>query len=228
METRETFLKACNEICGNIGSFEAFRKGQVLRRQSSDSDLYREISFQSSSLNSASSIVIIPHIAVFSKKLKKYLLKEFPGIGSSGVIYANHIGYISPLQSFKEWHLAGASYSISVEQISKLIKTHVFPVFDIFDSTERAVDFLKSNGTSFNQWTIKSLMPLDFMLYSGQKSDAEAFFANYINSSKRRNKLCQFYLSLKECDAIDPNYSEFEEAGYIKRAFMKNINLSLP
>lgn len=225
MDTRTVFLNACNEIATQLDGFKILEKGQRLKKTSLDKDLYFEIYFQSSFRNDSSSIQILPHLNIYSKSLKKWQIKHTKNEYSQGFIFGNQIGYLTPFNNWKEWNLAGLSYEKSIIEITESIQKHLFPIFKIFHSKETAIDFLKKNGTKFNQWSEDSISPLDFLLCFSEKETAEIFLNNFVNGCAYKGNILKLYEKLKTENEIDLNYSEFHGADKIKLAFVKGLKI---
>lgn len=225
MDTRTVFLNACNEIANTLEGFKILEKGQRLKKSSLDKDLYFEIYFQSSFRNDSSSIQILPHINIYSKILKKWQIEQTKNEYSQGLIFGNQIGYLTPFNNWKEWNLAGLSYEKSINEITENIQHYLFPIFEIFNSKETAIDFLKKNGTKFNQWSEDSISPLDFLLCFSEKETAEIFLNNFVNSCPYKANIFKLYEKLKTQDEIDLNYSEFHGADKITLAFVNGLKI---
>lgn len=225
MEIRTLFLNACCTIAHQLDDFKILEKGQRLRKTSTDKDIYTEIYFQSSFRNDISSIQILPHISIYSKILKKWQIEQTKNKYSQGLIFGNQIGYLLPFKNWKEWNLAGLSYEKSVSDIIESINHYIIPIFDIFNSKEYAITFLKNNGTKFNQWAEDSVSPLDFLLCFSEKDTAEIFLNNFISRCPYKGNILKLYEELEAEDEIDLNYSEFHEADKIKLAYVNGLSI---
>jgi hypothetical protein len=223
MEPRTIFLNACNAIAEKLDGFEIYQKGQRLKKTSSDKDIFFEISFDSSFMNNSSHVMIIPHMAVYSKKLKKWQIENLKNEFSSGIIYAEHLGYITPYNTWKRWNLAGLNFEKSVDEITNNIQKYVLPIFELFNSKENAIEFLKDSGTRFNKYSEDTLGPLDFLLCFSNKETSEIFFNNFIKNSDNSSKIVSFYNKLKTEKEIDINHSEFVGANKIKFAYVHHL-----
>lgn len=75
---RTTFLEACSQIATLLKDkkFKVLQKGQTLKKVSVNKDLIYEIYFQSSYRNSDCDIRVLPHINIYSKKLKDWQIKQ--------------------------------------------------------------------------------------------------------------------------------------------------------
>jgi len=121
--------------------------------------------------------------------------------------------------------LAGLSHEKSINEIVKNIQKFVLPIFEIFDSKETVIEFLKSKGTKFNPYCENSLFPLDFLLCHSNHETSELFFSNYIKKSDYKEKLISFFEKLKNEKEIDLNHSEFVDAAKIKLAFINKLSV---
>jgi len=225
MDTRTIFLNACNEIATQLDGFKTLEKGQRLKKVSLDKDIYLEIYFQSSFRNDSSSIKLLPHISIYSKILKKWQIEQTKNEYSQGLIFGNQIGYLTPYNNWKEWNLAGLSYEKSIIEITENIEKYILPIFEIFNSKKIAIEFLKNNGTKFNQWSEDSISPLDFFLCFSEKDTTEFFLNNFVNSCPYRGKILKLYEKLETENKIDLNYSEFHGANTIKLAYMNGLKI---
>lgn len=225
MDTRVVFLNACNEIATQLEGFKTLEKGQKLKKISMDKDIYFEIYFQSSFRNDSSSIQILPHINIYSKILKKWQTEQRKNEYSQGLIYGNQLGYLTPYNQWKEWNLAGLSYENSITEIIESIQQYILPIFEIFSSKKIAIDFLKNNGTKFNQWTENSITPLEFLLCFSEKETAEIFLNNFVHYCTYKGNILKLYEKLKSENDIDLNYSEFHGADTIKLAYIKGLKI---
>jgi len=225
MDSKTIFLEACKAIAAELDGFKIYEKGQRLKKTASDKDIFFEISFQTDIGNHSSHIMINPSIAIYSKSLKKWQIEHLENDFSKGLIYASHLGYITPYKTWKKWNLAGLSYEKSVGEIVKSIQKYVLPIFEIFDSQATGIEFLKNKGTKFNPYTEDSLAPIDFLLCHSDKQTAEIFFNHYIENCSYKGKIISFFDKLKTEKEIDFNYSEFVNAGQIKLAFAQGLSI---
>jgi hypothetical protein len=224
MEIRTIFLNACNEICNKLEGFKAFQKGQKLKKYSSDKDILFEIFFQSSFRNDNSQIQILPFISINSVELKKWNINQTKNKNSNGIIYNNQLGYITPYNTWKDWNLA-FQYEKSIKEITDNIIQFVFPIFEIFNSKENAIEFLKNHGSKFNTYTKNSLEPINFLICFAKKDIAETYFNNYINECSYKGKILKLYDKLKNQEIIDLNYSEFVYANKVKIAYVNGLKI---
>jgi hypothetical protein len=226
METKEIFLNACNEICNKLDSFKLLQKGQTLKKVAQEKDIFFEIYFQSSYRNDKSYIQVLPHINIYSKQLKKWTIEQTQNKYSNGLIFGGQIGHLTPYKQWKEWNVAGMNYQKSVVEISDNIQKYIYPIFDIFEQKENAIDFLTINGTKFNLWTENVLTPLNFMLCFADKQKSETFFNNFIDKCTYKEKIISFYQNLPKETKIDLNYSEFVFADRVKLAFINGLKIN--
>jgi len=226
MDSKTVFLNSCNAIASQLPDFTIYQKGKRLKKVSSDKDIFFEITFENSFMNHSSHTMINPSIAIYSKSLKKWQIEHIKNEFCSGLIYGNHIGYITPLNTWKKWNLAGLSFEKSVKEIVNNIQKYVLPIFEIFNSKENAIEFLKNKGTKFNPYCEDSLSPISFLLCHSNKETAEIFFNNFIKNSGHKGKIISFYEKLKTEKEIDLNHSEFLDAGHIKLAFVNDISIT--
>lgn len=219
MKPRDIFIKACNEIAApfiQIG-FKPSKGGQCLKKVSKDKDLTFEISFHSSVYNSSCSVAIYPLISITSKILKKWQQDH----GNSDLVYQNHIGYISPINAHKSWNLAGFSYEVSVKNITELLDKYALPIFELFDDSVAAVNFITQHGCCFNQYTEDSILALPYILVYGNKEQAENYFNHYLHSCKCRNKFIKAYSALENQEEIDCGI----DTRFVKLAYNQGLKI---
>ena len=205
MKPRDIFIKACNEIAVTFleKGFKSSKNGQCLKRISRDKDLTFEIWFRSSVYNTSCSVTIYPLITITSKSLKKWVQEESINVNNDGLVYHSHIGYLSPINEYKSWNLAGLSYTISVKTIIDLLEKYACPIFDMFENRQTAIDFITQHGCCFNQYIKDSLRALPYMLRYGEKEQAENYFNHYIHLNKCRNRFLKAYSQLEKNEVID-------------------------
>jgi hypothetical protein len=232
METKKSirtiFLDACSEIANILEdkNFKVLQKGQTLKKVSDNKDLYYEIYFQSSERNSNWDIRVLPHINIYSKKLKDWQIKQTGNQYCKGTVYSNTLGYISPC-GYRNWNVAGMSSVIEINHIAELINKHALPIFNLFDDIQNAINFLKVNGTQFNKNAEKSIMPLDFLIYYAEKVESEQFFNDFIKSCSYKGKIISLYKELETSNNINLNYSEFYGADKVKLAFINKLKINI-
>lgn len=95
--------------------FKPSKNGQCLKKISKDKNLTFEIWFRSSVYNSSCSVAIYPLITITCKNLKKWVQEENLNVNDDGLVYHNHIGYLSPINQYQSWDLAGLSYAPSIK-----------------------------------------------------------------------------------------------------------------
>lgn len=225
MDTKTIFLDACNAIATQLDGFEIYKKGQRLKKNSLDKDIFFEITFETSYMNASSHVMITPNIAIYSKTLKKWQKEKLKNEFCSGLIYGSHLGYITPHQTWKKWNVVGLNFEKSVNEIANNIQKYVLPILELFNSKESAIEFLKKNGTKFNKYAEDSLSPIDFLLCCSDKETAELFFNNFIKNCDYKGKILTFYEKLKTEKEIDLNHSEFYSATHVKLAYVNNLSI---
>ena len=125
MKPRELCEKAWQEIAGNFPDFKIISKGQRLKKTSKNKDLTYEIY--------ESSVEFMPHIAIYSKEMKKANI-------NNGFVYGGELGRLLGRTPCKWWQLAGGSYKYTVEEISTLIRDNIIPIFDKFEASEKNIE----------------------------------------------------------------------------------------
>ena len=226
MKPNEIFLNGCLEIANDLVEFDfrTQKNGQLLKK-SFNKDVSFEIHFQSSHNNNLSSILIWPHFSVSSNELKKWMILQTKNTKSAGIIYSNSIGYVSPYNCLKKWNLAGETFNKNIQEIIKDIKLYIIPIMNIFQNNIKLIEYLKINGTQFNKWTEKSLMPICYLIYLNEKDVAEILLKNYIESCNWGNKIKSFYKKLETEKDIDVIPNEFIDADILKIAYKNGIKV---
>lgn len=226
-EIRNIFIESCNKIADLLQDkhFNAIQKGQILKKKSKNKDIVYEIVFQSSFRNTNSHISILPHINVYSKQLKEWIIEQTNNSYSSGIVVAEHLGNITPYKTLKSWNLAGFSREKYIEEIAELLNNYALPIFDLFEEKTSVINFLAVNGQQFNKYVDDSLRPLGFMIRFAPKEKAEQFFNHFINHCKFKRKIIELYKSLENSENIDFNYSEFMYASDIKLAYINKLKI---
>ena len=133
MKPRELCEKAWQEIAGNFPDFKIISKGQRLKKTSKNKDLTYEIYFQANRNNDESSVEFMPHIAIYSKEMKKANI-------NNGFVYGGELGRLLGRTPCKWWQLAGASYKYTVGEISMLIRDNIIPIFDKFEASGKNIE----------------------------------------------------------------------------------------
>ena len=205
MKPREIFYKACNEIAISFieKGFKPTKNGQCLKKISKDMDLTFEVYFKSSTYNYSCSIIIYPLISIYSKSLKKWIQEQTENINEAGLIYHNHIGYISPIKEYKQWELAGLSFDMSVKSIINLLEQYAIPIFDLFEDKTAAISFMEQYGCCFNKYTQNTLSALPYVLLHSDKEKAENYFNFYLQSCKCRNRFMTAFNQLDNKQNIE-------------------------
>ena len=133
MKPRELCEKAWREIAGNFHDFKIISKGQRLKKTSQNKELIYAIYFQANRNNDESSVEFMPHIAIYSKEMKKANI-------NNGFVYGGELGRLLGRTPCKWWQLAGGSYKYTVEEISTLIRDNIIPIFDKFEASEKNIE----------------------------------------------------------------------------------------
>ena len=213
MKPRELCEKAWQEIAGNFPDFKIIGKGQTLKKTSKNKDLTYEIYFQANRNNYECSVEFIPHIAIYSKGMKKANI-------NNGFVYGGELGTLLGRTPFKWWQLAGASYKYTVEEISGLIRDYIIPIFDDFEDTETNIENIL-NG----KMAVHNL--LYYIYYFGGKDKAEKYLNKILKEDKFKNKYISFYNKLKEMTKEEGSQisNEFNGAGLIKFAYLNGLEI---
>ena len=162
MKPRELCEKAWQEIASKFPDFKVVSKGQKLKKLSQNKDLTFEIYFQANRNNYACSVEFVPHVFIYSKDMKKANYHN-------GFVYGGELGSLLNRKAWHWWQLAGASYQYTVDEVSKLLKEHIIPVFDDFEDTE-------SNIEKFIDGDIIDHNLLYYIYHFGGKDKAQQYF----------------------------------------------------
>ena len=106
---------------------------------------------------------------------------------------------------------------------------YIFPIFDLFEQTTQAIDFLVNNGTKYHSFIKKeSLMPFHFIFDYGGKEKAEIFLNNFIKSCPYKGKFYHSYKVLKSLpkENIDMKISGFIGEDILKFAVLNDVCLN--
>ena len=136
----------------------------------------------------------------------------------NGFVYGEDLGL---LLNKKEWHwyqLAGASYQYTVDEVSKLCKKYVMPLFEGFEDTERNIEKLIEGD-------INNHNLLYYIYHYGGKDKAQQYFNKIIKNSELRSMYIDFYNQLKEIpkENISLGVSEFYGSTMIEFAYINGI-----
>ncbi len=107
-----------------------------------------------------------------------------------------------------------------MEEVSKLIKIHIIPIFDYFENTQANTDrILEGSCTSASL--------LYYMYYFAGKNKAQQYFNKILKENKMKSRYIGFYESLKSIptENISLSYSEFSGAIMIKFAYLNGIEI---
>ena len=133
MQPRKLCEKAWLEIASNFPDFKVLGRGQVLKQTADQEAMNLEISFQASRYNYENSVEFIPHVRIYSKTIKKAIIND-------GLIYGGDLGTLTKRKPCERWQLAGESYRNTVTEVSRLIESHIIPLFLDFEDTEANID----------------------------------------------------------------------------------------
>jgi hypothetical protein len=232
MKQKEVFLDGCHEISKAFEEhgFKPIQKGQKLRKIADDKDMFYEIYFSSSvERNNSDYVKIEPNLWIFSKKLKIWIIEQTKNEHNNGIICTEKIRTPEAPKRIKEWNLAGEGFDNAVNEIVNAIEEYFVPIIEIFKDKITAIEYLKKNGTKFNEWAERTLLPMAFMIHFGGKEAAEIFLKDYIENknSNVKEKITNLYseLSKMKRNDIKINFSEFVGAGDIKLAFVNGIKI---
>jgi hypothetical protein len=167
-----------------------------------------------------------PDIRIFSKELKQLITKNKNGgwLGdlSSGLIYWNDIRNISPYKKH-EWIVDKINIENTINEVIDCIKNYVLPVFNIFNNKEGVIEYLKAEGTKFNNFSERELMPLSFLLNCSNKENAEIFFNDYINECKDKENIIKIYENYNKCGYLEEHLRYDDE--YIRLAYNNELKI---
>ena len=213
MKPRELCEKAWQEIASSFPDFKMVSKGQKLKKISKNKDITYEIYFQANRNNYECSVEFIPHIAIYSKDMKKSNI-------NNGFVYGGELGTLLGRAPWKWWQLAGASYRYTVEEISGLIRDNIIPIFDDFEDTENNIENILNGKKAVHNL-------LYYIYHFGGKDKAEKYFNKILGEDKLKNKYISFYNTLKEMskEEISLERSEFNGAGLIKFAYLNGLEI---
>ena len=213
MKPRELCEKAWQEIASSFPDFKIISKGQGLKKLSKNKDLTYEICFQANRYNNEYSVEFIPHIAIYSKDMKKSKI-------NNGFVYGGEMGTLTGRTPCKWWQLAGESYKYTVEEISGLIRDYIIPIFDDFEDAETNIEKILNGKVNVHNL-------LYYIYYFGGKDKAEKYFNKILKEDKLKNKYISFYNQLKGIpkEEVSMERSEFNGADLIKFAYLNGFEI---
>jgi len=213
MKPRELCEKAWQEIASSLPDFKIIGKGQELKKLSKNKDLTYEICFQANRYNNECSVEFIPHIAIYSKDMKKSKI-------NNGFVYGGEMGTLTGRTPCKWWQLAGESYKYTVEEISGLIRDYIIPIFDDFEDAETNIEKILSGKVNVHNL-------LYYVYHFGGKDKAKKYFNKIIKEDKLKNKYISFYNQLKGIprEEVSMERSEFNGADLIKFAYLNGFEI---
>ena len=211
MKPRELCEKAWQEIASKFPDFKVVSKGQKLKKTSKNKDFIFEIYFQANRNNYADSVEFVPHIAIYSKSMKKANIHN-------GFVYGGELGR---LLNRTEWHwyqLAGDSYQYTVDEVSKLCQEYIIPLFESFDDVDNNIERLIDGDLIDHNL-------LYYIFHYGGKVKAQQYFNKIIKNSELKSMYIDFYNKLKEMskENISVDTSEFYGSTMIKFAYINGI-----
>lgn len=213
MKPRELCEKAWQEIASKFPDFKVVSRGQKLKKTSKNKDLIFEIYFQANRNNYADSVEFVLHISIYSKSMKKSNIHN-------GFVYGGELGR---LLNRTEWHwyqLAGASYQYTVDEVSKLCKEYIIPLFEAFDDVDNNIERLIDGDLIDHNL-------LHYIYHYGGKDKAQQYFNKIIKNSELRSMYIDFYNQLKEMpkENISLGGNEFYGSAMIKFAYINGIEI---
>lgn len=213
MKPRELCEKAWQEIASSFPDFKIIGKGQELKKLSKNKDLTYEICFQANRYNNECSVEFIPHIAIYSKDMKKSKI-------NNGFVYGGEMGTLTGRTPCKWWQLAGESYKYTVEEISGLIRDYIIPIFDEFEDAETNIEKILNGKVNVHNL-------LYYIYHFGGKDKAEKYFNKILKEDKLKNKYISFYNQLKGIpkEEVSMERSEFNGADLIKFAYLNGFEI---
>ena len=213
MKPRELCEKAWQEIASSFPDFKIIGKGQELKKLSKNKDLTYEICFQANRYNNECSVEFIPHIAIYSKDMKKSKI-------NNGFVYGGEMGTLTGRTPCKWWQLAGESYKYTVEEISGLIRDYIIPIFDEFEDAETNIEKILNGKVNVHNL-------LYYIYHFGGKDKAEKYFNKILKEDKLKNKYVSFYNKLKGIpkEEVSMERSEFNGADLIKFAYLNGFEI---
>jgi hypothetical protein len=215
MNREEMFLTRCKNIAREFFDSDPIRRVKVVRKYSPGRDFHFDIYFQDHFENPRDEFCpFSPQLCIFSKELRqKY---------GYGLIYHNCIRDISSYKGHNEWNLSGLASEKIINEIIDCVKNYVLPIFGIFNNKEKAIEYLKTDGTKFNDFSEKYLDPLPFLLMCSNKENAEQFLNNFINECSEKDLVIRTYENFYENEYLITELPYFE---FIKLAYENGLKI---
>ena len=107
-----------------------------------------------------------------------------------------------------------------MEEVSRLIRDHIIPIFDDFEDTETNIENIMNGKPAVHNL-------LYYVYYFGGKDKAEKYFNKILKEDKFKNKYISFYNKLKEMpkEEISQVSNEFNGAGLIQFAYLTGLKI---
>lgn len=225
MNTREIFEIGCKKIYDHLVNFgfKSVKKGQLLKKMSSDGEFNYEIYFQSSLRNWSGNISIWPHVSVSSNSLKKWQMEKYNSDEESGLVFSTRLENLTPLKNKNtDWNIAQNNQDNIIPKLCELIEKYVIPVFERFENVDDLLDDISTNSLALNAHfdTRHQNLPIDFLIYYGNIDIAQKSFDNYLKKQKLRNNAKRVY---EEMEKTGNNSNQFVTDFTMRRAYLNNL-----
>lgn len=172
------------------------QKAQTIRKTTRNKKVYLDIHFQSSVKNWNGGITLWPYLSIASGELKKWQIQRHQDEHATGAIFATRLENLTPLKhKTQDWNMAVSNQDNVVPKLSGLIVAYALPLLEIFEDTDRAVQFMVTNGVAFNEHfdTRHQNLPIDFLCCFGSVAQAQRAFDNYLRQQKLTAGAKRFY-----------------------------------
>ncbi len=232
MTIRETFILGCQKIGEpfiKLG-FKPLQKGQLLRKPSEDKEFSFEIYFQTLHTNWSGGIALIPQIRVTSKTLKKWRQKKYNIGNEDDLIFQTRLENLTPMKNKNyNWNVSLNNQENVAEKLSDLIKQYAIPLFNKFENSKKAVDFIESNGIKLNEhFNTKSIeLPIDFLCCYTDKTTAQMIFDNYLDENKMFGHAKRVYEELQASGQTYLATNRYVTDRMFNLAYINNFKLKM-
>lgn len=219
---REFAITACKELEEKLTmyGFKTLSK-ELLFKRKLNADIKQEIAFQ---ITSHSDIIV--HISISSETVKRWNKDNFED--ESGIMVANQLGYLTPLQNWKTWNIMKSEIAKKQfkEEVLYQIEAYILPFFDKFNDINLLIEELIENNGSWTTYDKKAqVLPIATVLSYKTVEDGQRLLNNFLQENVIYHKQIRRH-KFHEMIEFDFKYSEFLGAIEFKKAFKKGLTLN--
>jgi len=184
-ESRVYTIEACREVLTELGYGFTVAANGIQAKRILNKDIVQEVYFQITS-----HCDIIAHYQVSSKKVKKWFEERYQIKRDN--ITGGQLGYITPLQTWKNWHIGNSDIAKLQfkKEVQEQMVNYLIPFFDTFNNINSVILKLCEYG---GRWTEYEkgywFAPVSFVLAYGNVEQAQQMFDKLLmeNPSFKKN-----------------------------------------